>query len=110
MNNMPHGNGVLYRDARILYTGSFRQGKYEGYGTLFQLNYEERNIDHRFVEMNHNYWKRFEGEFQNGQMNGFGTIVFSEFEKFSGCLKNGKIEGYGCFYKKNGELVSGLWA
>jgi hypothetical protein len=25
-------------------------------------------------------------------------------------MKDGVIEGYGCFYRKNGELISGLWA
>ena len=43
-------------------------------------------------------------------MSGFGTLFFDDGEKFSGCLKKGVIDGYGCFYRRNGELVSGLWA
>ena len=61
----------------MIYSGSFRQGKYAGYGTLLQVGYKEEEVDYRSIEMGRRYWKRFEGEFLNGLMNGFGTIFFS---------------------------------
>lgn len=67
-------------------------------------------VDYRMIDLTANNWTRFEGEFEEDSMSGFGTVFFSEGEKFSGCLKKGTIEGYGCFYRKNGELISGLWS
>ena len=67
-------------------------------------------MDYRCIDLGTNNWLRFEGEFEQDAMNGFGTLFFPEGEKFSGCLNKGIIEGYGCFYRRNGELVSGLWS
>ena len=67
-------------------------------------------VDHKLFDLSRGYWLRFEGEFLEGLMNGFGTLLMEGKEKFSGCFKMGVIEGYGCFYKRSGELVSGLWS
>lgn len=60
-NQLPHGNGVIYQAGRVKYSGSFQFGKYSGYGTLNNLEYRPEIIDHRFIELDKNYWSRFEG-------------------------------------------------
>ncbi len=105
---LPHGNGILERAGEFQYSGSFKEGSFNGYGTLLNLKVCPSPVDHRHIDLSKGNWVRFEGEFEEGRKSGFGTIYF-EGEKFSGCLRKDVVEGYGCFYKKSGELVSGLW-
>ena len=39
MGELPHGNGILYSNGRILFSGTFQYGRYHGYGTLHNLEY-----------------------------------------------------------------------
>lgn len=90
LGEIPHGNGILYQEGKVKYSGSFKFGKYSGYGTLYNINFCSDQVDYRHIDLLKAYWSRFEGEFENGSMTGFGTIFFDN-EKFSGCLKNGVI-------------------
>jgi hypothetical protein len=37
LGGQPHGNGVLYREGRLRFSGSFKFGLFSGYGTLHNL-------------------------------------------------------------------------
>lgn len=54
-------------------------------------------------------WIKYEGEFNKGEWQGFGTIYFAQGERFSGCVRNGQINGYGCFYENSNQMTSGIW-
>jgi hypothetical protein len=73
---LPHGNGVLYSNGRVLFSGSFKFGKYHGYGTLHNPDYCPQPVDHKLIDLSRNYWQRFEGELEEGLMSGFGTLFF----------------------------------
>ena len=56
-----------------------------------------------------NYWVSYSGEFKNHALNGLGTLILSNGEKFLGSFVAGKVHGEGTFYKKNGEIEVGFW-
>lgn len=55
------------------------------------------------------YWLRYEGEFRQDCREGFGSVYYSNGEKFSGCFRNDKAEGFGTFYRKEGPPLNGVW-
>ena len=59
LGELPHGNGVIYCNNKILYSGSFKFGKYSGHGTLYNLKYHKEEINYRCIDMKQNYWVRF---------------------------------------------------
>jgi len=63
LGELPHGNGVIYRNGKVFFSGSFKFGKYSGYGTLFNLDFTPGPVDHKFIDLSRPYWDRFEGEF-----------------------------------------------
>ena len=83
---------------------------FNGYGNLFNLNYEPSEFDHKHIDIRLNYWTKYEGEFVNGEHHGFGSLYLAEGVKFTGNFQRGEIEGYGCIYLKNGEILTGRWS
>ena len=51
LGELPHGNGVIYRNGKVFFSGSFKFGKYSGYGTLYNLNFEVAPVDHKFIDL-----------------------------------------------------------
>ncbi len=115
----------------LVYTGSFINGLYDGFGTLYEVgNAEEKvlklprdtkkvtfgvkscnviNHGDKYFSLSHIPTK-YEGEFSNGMESGFGTYFYENGDKFSGCIKNGKVEGYGTYhFVSNNESISGIW-
>lgn len=40
---------------------------------------------------------------------GFGTLYFTNGDKFSGCFTDDTINGYGTFTPANGTIYAGIW-
>ena len=40
---------------------------------------------------------------------GYGTLYFTNGDKFSGCFSGDIVEGFGTFTKREGEILAGLW-
>lgn len=107
------GNGVLFfEDNRIEYSGNWRSGKYHGFGTLYNRAPQTLTnpSGYKDLETVSEYWYKYEGEFLEGERDGFGTIYLTNSEKFSGCFKRNRAEGYGTYYKKGGQVINGIWA
>ena len=57
-------------------------------------------------------WKdgtTYNGEYLNGEANGFGTMVFPNIGTYTGYFVNGKREGLGTFKWDVGDIYVGLW-
>ncbi len=115
----------------LVYTGSFVNGLYDGFGTLYEVGSAEEKIlklpnkskrvsfgaqrlnglnnGDKYFSLSHIPIK-YEGEFSRGMESGFGTYFYENGDKFSGCIKNGKVEGYGTYhFVSNNESISGIW-
>lgn len=57
------GNGILYsQNNDVIYTGSWRDGKFHGYGTLYNCSYDPSLIvTHRNLDLTQNNWIKYEG-------------------------------------------------
>lgn len=110
-NDVFEGNGILYAPSgQVLYNGSWVDGKYDGFGTLYNLEVTKGEADKFDLGSSTGNWVKYEGEFKKNEKQGFGTIYFFNGERFSGCMKNGEVSGYGCFYDSLNQMTSGIWA
>ena len=57
LNNLPNGKGKIYLNDKVLYTGDFIQGKFEGFGMYYNDNGDY-----------------YIGEWKNGMKNGNGKV------------------------------------
>ena len=72
------GNGILYtNDHRVVYNGSWSNGKYDGFGTLYNLEVSGQNVNKFDLASSSMNWIKYEGEFKKGEKQGFGTIYFA---------------------------------
>ena len=68
----------------------------------------ENEFDYKNVELR-NFWSSYSGEFKNNVFHGLGTLVLSNQEKFLVNFCENNVHGEGTFYKKNGEIIVGIW-
>lgn len=64
-------------------------------------------------------WVTYQGEFSNDLYNGYGTLTFTNGERFHGSFQKGKAHGTGyltsyisilrTFYRNSGEIIPGQW-
>ena len=52
---------------------------------------------------------KYEGQFQNGQINGFGTFTYLNGDKYVGHFQDGYSHGEGTFYHADGVVTDGVW-
>jgi hypothetical protein len=84
-----NGYGAITYPNGAKYVGNFKNGKYDGYGTL---TYSEA---------------KYVGNFKNGERNGYGAITYPNGAKYVGNFKNGKYDGYGTFTYSDGSKYVG---
>lgn len=76
-------------DNRIVYKGQFKEGEYNGEGTLY---YGSGQI-------------MYEGDFDNGKCEGDGVEYYGNGQiKYKGEFKNGAYDGKGTLYLENGDI------
>ena len=113
LNNQKHGFGLLANDlGQKIYIGDWILDKYHGQGVLYNIKLDlncKIEIDSKKINLDLNTWKLYEGEFQNGEFYGMGSLSFATGERFNGKFINGKIEGEGTFYKADGDIIMGVW-
>lgn len=52
---------------------------------------------------------KYEGNFLNGELTGYGTWYFTNGEKYVGMFRQNYCHGRGVHYQQNGERLVGLW-
>ncbi len=99
-NGLRTGQGLLYykpvgfkSEERLLYSGSFRDGTFEGYGTLYWPGKDKY---------------RYAGRFKNGQMHGSGVEFDKNGERiYQGTFRLDKREGRGEEYAEGIKVYKG---
>ena len=88
---MRHGQGKVYfKDGNLSYSGNFKNGKYDGYGTSFTRS---GSII-------------YEGQWKDGIHDGVGKLFFeSGIQNYEGKWKGGLFEDYGKKYNESGNLL-----
>ena len=115
LNNQKHGFGLLsnHLDQKI-YIGDWKFDKYHGQGVLYNTDLEDivakAEINYEKIILTKTPWKLYEGEFQNGEFHGMGSISFVSGERLNGKFIEGKLDGEGSFYQKDGVVVMGVWS
>ena len=87
INNNYEGIGTYIKQRKSKYIGNFKNGKYNGFGKLF-------NSSNDLV---------YEGFFNNDNYNGKGILYKNGKKIFEGNFKNGKYENIGIEYLPNGK-------
>ena len=106
INNKPkEGIKIKYylSNGKLKYEGDFLDGKYHGYGTLYENgNYEQKGIFSEFKYLH------YIGEFKNDRYNGQGKLYFDHFLGryvfYEGNFDNNKLSGNGKMYYQNKKL------
>lgn len=86
---LPHGQGLFVEgnNAERSYEGSWVNGAASGTGILFEGRYI------------------FEGTFANGSTNGYCKISVDGITRYEGNCQNGQLHGQGTLYTKTGTLI-----
>ena len=112
-NNMKHGFGLLTNNMnQKIYIGDWKLDKYHGQGVLYNVNLDASGtteVNYKNVDLEKLPWKMYEGEFQNGEFNGMGSLSFISGERLNGYFVKGKLNGEATFYQSDGEIVKGIW-
>jgi len=107
------GFATLYNKVgTVNYEGNFKNDQFHGQGTLHNENPQATEEQYDFKDFNKlgNNWKRYEGDFRQGKKQGVGTLHLANGERYYGEFKDDKVSGKGCFYLKdepNG--IAGEW-
>ena len=86
-----HGNGKFTWQDGSYYEGEFVDGVFHGVGTYYFKEYD----------------KTYNGQFQNGKIEGNGEMKWKDGREFYGQFVNGKEEGEGTFKYANGNFYIG---
>ncbi|CAD8171065.1 unnamed protein product [Paramecium octaurelia] len=110
--NHMHGYGTLYySNGQPAYKGSWNQDKFQGYGVLYNEMASQLNEPFNYQDFDHieDFWTKYEGEFNDDNKEGQGTLYLSNGEKFCGQFLKDYINGFGLFHTKNQKIVEGRW-
>ena len=98
-------------NGKVIYEGEWLGGKYNGTGS--QFNPAPTKLKGEFDLKNfselRNYWEKYDGEFDLGKWNGFGTIYLANGERFVGKFRYGKVHGTGTYYQLGDKNITGEW-
>eukprot|EP01113_Clastostelium_recurvatum_P005450 TRINITY_DN1243_c0_g2_i2.p1 TRINITY_DN1243_c0_g2~~TRINITY_DN1243_c0_g2_i2.p1 ORF type:complete len:1190 (+),score=319.37 TRINITY_DN1243_c0_g2_i2:16-3585(+) len=112
VDDKPYGEGVMTFPHGDVYTGAFLAGRMHGRGVL----------QYRDGAAYSGLWKEDapngngcmvtklstkDGNWVNGKLNGKGTEVFNDGNRYEGMWSNGIIEGKGTFYYRNESVYEG---
>jgi hypothetical protein len=93
-NGQRSGTGVLSRNGKTIFKGTFANGQYwEGKGSLFESDLGDP----------------YYGAWAEGKPNGQGIITYEDGARYVGVVKDGLPEGRGIKTKKNGNAFDGSW-
>ena len=115
INGLVEGKGILRNSKGNSYIGDFVKSKRHGKGILetHKIHYEGDFIDDKlsgrgtivFKNEGHTY----EGQFNNNEINGFGTFKWCNGDYYTGEMVNGKMHGRGRYTYRNGQVFEGVY-
>ena len=114
LDNLKTGFGNLKtKEGELIYSGEWLNNLFEGQGVLNNII---KNPQRKFEKFNYenfnllfDFWDYYEGEYKNGQLEGFGMLYLKNGEKINGKFKNGYLSGQATFYNVNNEAIIGKW-
>lgn len=105
---LKHGFGILSKDDIEIFCGEWQLGRFNGDGILVNpyIKEETKNFSNCINDINDikssaKTWTKYEGEFKEGKISGFGTIYFANGDKFRGKFLNGSVFGEGTYHSKS---------
>ena len=109
VENGTHENGVAYK-----YEGEFKDGKYNGKGTMtfadgrvYKGEFKDGEWNGRGIQYNADGTKWYDGEFKDGKYNGKGTMTSAEGAVYEGEFKDGEWNGHGKCTWPDGHVYEG---
>jgi hypothetical protein len=113
-NDQMEGMGCFVSQGGLIYSGPFKAGKSDGFGTGIHTNFyyvgEWKNG--KMEGKGAIQWKdgrRYVGEFKNMKCHGKGTIWFPDGCVFTGQFVDDDIDGEGTKYSPDGTILTGKW-
>ena len=112
-----NGFGILYKikennKKMVIYSGYFKNGKYEGKGKLFSEDgsyYKGNFIDNqkkgKGILYNKNSKVIYEGDFENDKYNGNGKIYYDDGSYYEGQFVDNKRHGKGILYNEKKRII-----
>ena len=109
VENVTFENGVAYK-----YEGEFKDGKYNGKGTMtfadgrvYKGEFKDGEWNGRGIQYNADGTKWYDGEFKDGKYNGKGTMTSAEGAVYEGEFKDGEWNGHGKCTWPDGDVYEG---
>ena len=110
-NRNKHGRGAYFFN-NFYYIGNFNNDKPSGFFLKYNNNKKiifKGTLDNNYRITNNGviYYPngdRYEGNFLNDQLNGFGTYYFKKGDSWTGNFTNGQFNGIGKYFYENGLL------
>ena len=114
INGNLFGKGI-YSNGKEIYFGEFRNKKMIGFGEIFTEDYHYigqiwNKIPNGKGEINIYNEGTYEGNFQNGEIDGFGVFKWNNGNYYVGEMKKGKMHGYGKLVHSNGKVENGYFS
>jgi len=121
-NGVPHGNGTMTYENGDVYTGSFVDGKRDGYGEMkyasqtdnkyenerkLYKGYWKDNLQHGEGELTWEDGSKYVGSFQKNMRHGQGTYTEPDGYKYVGAFANDMQNGKGKSVWANGQIYEG---
>ena len=91
VNGLLYGDGLIYMNCGISFSGAFINGLLNGHG---KIEFDTGTI--------------YEGKFVNNLLNGYGKIHFSSGLKYEGTFVDNILNGYGTITKEYGTVCEGV--
>jgi hypothetical protein len=89
IDGLPNGQGKYIYSKELIYSGEFKNGKLNGKGTKISGVY------------------RYEGQFMDDELNGFGKLYKNDRLIYEGQFLNTVENGYGKMYASDGSIFEG---
>ena len=108
------GFGILWvTDDIKWYEGEWKNGTFHGRGIIYNLTPEELEAEKLYSDdLNQigNGWEKYEGLFNQGAKNGFGTLFLTNGDTFTGNFSLDNVEGRGSYAKPSKKkVIAGVW-